>query len=71
MSCQGQARAPFLQVQLGSGVMAEGSVHLQLKSNRVHGVECSGWSPVLFSTLGLDPGGDQSVSLVSIPLAGL
>lgn len=51
--------------------MAEGFVHLQLKSNGADGVECSGESPVLFSTPGLEPGGDQTVTLVFILLSGL
>lgn len=51
--------------------MAEGFVQLQLKPNGADGVECSGEGPVPFSTLGLEPGGDQTVTLVSILLAGL
>lgn len=34
-------------------------------------MECSGESPVLFSSLALEPGGDQTVTLVSILPAGL
>lgn len=58
-------------MEVGSGVMAEGFVHLQLKSNRVDGVECSGEGPGPVSTLGVDPGVDQTVTFVSILLAGL